>query len=177
MPAIVVTQTNGARWLATHCEVVIPIGGTQGMSPAMIVKAVAQCEVLSKRLANHHRRSGAWREYYASVEEFERFEADPALERAERSPREARAQRPGVIYLAAGNGSYKIGRSSSFPDREHQLTTKLPFAVEVIHTIRARDTVAAERFWHERFSVRRVRGEWFKLGESEVAEFCSYSEM
>lgn len=177
MPAIVVTQANGTRWLATHCEVVIPVGGTRGLSPAKVISAIAQCEALSKRLLTHKRQSGCWKEYYGSVEEFEKYEANPNFERAESPDRGARPQRAGVVYLAAGNGSYKIGRSSSFPDREHQLTTKLPFAVEVVHTIRATDTVAAERFWHERFSGRRVRGEWFNLEAAEVAEFCSYSLM
>ena len=127
MAAIVVVQQNGARWLATHCEVVIPVGGTDGMFPAKVRKTIAHCEELSKRLAAYRGLAGCWKEYFQSVEEFERYKANPALARAERPPQPARTARPGVIYLARGNGSYKIGRSSSFADREHHLTVKLPF--------------------------------------------------
>ncbi len=177
MPAIVVTQTNGTRWLATHCEVVIPLGGTARMSPAAMQIAINYCEHLSKRLAGYQHTTGSWKELYESVEEFEKYEANPHLERSGRSRQPKRSGRPGVVYLARGNGSYKIGRSSSLVQREHQLTTKLPFPVEVVHVIHAADSVAAERLWHERFSARRVRGEWFDLNESDVAEFCASVEM
>lgn len=177
MPAIFVVQKNGSRWIATHCEVVIPVGGTREMSPAAASKAIAYCEDLSKRLASYNRSSGFWREYFDSVEEFERYEANPDLARAERPAGVARRSRPGVIYLAKGNDSYKIGRSSSFAHREHHLTLKLPFPVEVVHKIQAADSVAAERFWHERFAALRVRGEWFNLGAEQVAEFCGFSQM
>ncbi len=177
MPHIVVRQPNGTKWLVTHCEVVISHGDTVDMSPNKIVKALSYCEDLSKRLVQHLKVAGYAKQYFDSVEEFEWYEANPHLARAERPPQSERALRPGVIYLAKGNGSYKIGRSSSFAVREHELTTKLPFPVQVIHTIRAKDSVSAEGFWHERFAQRHVRGEWFSLTETEVAEFCSYTEM
>jgi hypothetical protein len=177
MPAILVRQPNGTEWLVSHCEVVIPHGGTFGMSPNKIAKTLSYCESLSKRFAAYLRVAGSSKEYFNSVEEFERYEANPRLARTERSPRSQRASRPGVIYLAKGDGSYKIGRSSSIASREHELTTKLPFSVQIVHTIRAKDNVTVERFWHERFARRNVRGEWFSLSESEVAEFCGHTEM
>jgi len=177
MSAIVVKQLNGTQWIVSHYETVIPHGGTMGMTPQEIVKVLSFCESLSKRFAEYVSATRFVKQYFDSLEEFERYEANPDLARTELPLQSKRTSRPGVVYLAQGNGSYKIGRSSSFSIREHQLTTKLPFPVEIVHTIRVKDTVEVERYWHKRFAQHHLRGEWFNLGESEVTEFCFHNEM
>ncbi len=175
---IPVKQVNGTIWLVTHCEeIVLPCGGTSGMTPQDIAQALSLCESLSNRFAKYLSATRYAKHYFDSLEEFERYETNPDLARAERSILDTRTVRSGVVYLAKGNGSYKIGRSSCFSIREHQLTTKLPFPVEIIHTIRAKDSVKIERHWHKRFEKYHFRGEWFHLGEAEVREFCSNEEM
>jgi len=177
MPMIVVTQSNGAKWLATHCETVIPTGGSESMSPTEVAEALVYCDELSMRLMAFLEISNHGKDHFDSVEEFEHYEERPRLARSNRPPVPERKSKRGVVYLVKGNDSYKIGRSVNFELREHYLMTKLPFAVEVIHTIKTTDSVSVERFWHDRFSERRIRGEWFELGEKEVAEFKAYAEM
>ena len=90
---------------------------------------------------------------------------------------QARTPKPGFVYLASGNGSFKIGRSWNLESRESYLTIKLPFPVQIVHAIRAKDCVQAERYWHERFATKRVRGEWFDLTDTDVHEFLDCLEM
>lgn len=178
MPAILVPQPNGTQWLATHCGVVVPRGGIQGMGPTRVIKALAYCEGLSLRLEAFRKAGNSSKELYMSIDEFERYESNPRRAREEaRATQSARTNRSGFVYLAGGNGSYKIGRSSSLPSRAQFLSTKLPFPVELLHAIRAKNSPNAERFWHDRFAARRGHGEWFGLREADVAEFCSYTEM
>ena len=178
MPStIVVTQSNGTNWLATHCETVVPTGGSENMSPTELAQALAYCDELSKRLIAFVAISDHGKDNFNSVQEFEHYEARPRLARADRPQVSERESKRGVVYLIKGNDFYKIGRSINFEVREHHFMTKLPFAVEVVHLIKTADCVSVERFWHDKFSELRVRGEWFELGESEVAEFKNCTEM
>ena len=159
MLTIQVRQPNGKIWWVTQCEVVIPNGGTEGMSPPKVIETLGYCEKLSRRFSDYLLISGSYKDSFVSVEEFEHYERNPTLARAEfSSKKEQRKPQPGFVYLARGNGSFKIGRSRDLVSREHYLTTKLPFSVEVVHTIIAKDCVQTERFWHERFAAKHVRG-------------------
>jgi hypothetical protein len=176
MPAITFRQSNGVQWIVTHCETVIPREGIKGMSGAEVIEALARCDEFQGRFANYL-ESGGPKEYFESIEEFEWNEANLNLLRKEVSAKSRKLPKPGVVYLAKGNGLYKIGRSSSFDVRGNHLTTKLPFPVEIIHVIRAGDSVFVEKYWHTRFGDMRIRGEWFDLGEIELAEFTKQTEM
>jgi hypothetical protein len=174
---IVVSQSNGAKWLATNCETVIPTGGAKNMSPAEVAQALAYCDELSRRLDTFLAISNHDKDYFESVCEFERYEEHPRIASADRPAAPKREAKRGVVYLIKGNNSYKIGRSTRFEHREHYFMTKLPFPIEVIHVINTSDNVSVERFWHNRFAPLRIRGEWFELGEIEVAEFKQHAEM
>jgi len=177
MPSLIqVEQSNGKQWLVTQCEIVIPIGGAAGMSPTEFAKSFASCESASNRLNLYVGQSNASECYFSSLKEFEEAEMNPSRKRVSVDLPD-KTFRPGTIYLAKGEKYYKIGRSSNFAVRERQLTTKLPFHVEIVHTIYSKDSVSVERLWHERFRHLRIRGEWFLLSEAEVSEFCSHSEM
>ncbi len=147
------------------------------MHPEELARSLAACESLSQRFVEYLKRTRYARASFDSVEEFERYEANPGLARNEQPPVSAPAVRAGVVYLAKGNDFYKIGRSSRMESRESYLTTKLPFPVEIIHTITAIDSVAVERYWHGRFAHLRTRGEWFSLTEIELAEFLQHKSM
>lgn len=91
----------------------------------------------------------------------------------------ANSQKPieGFVYLLQAGQHFKIGKSVHFEKRLGQIKLQLPWAVEVVHTIRAADALKVEAHWHRRFTALRRNGEWFLLTEAEVAEFKSVSKM
>jgi hypothetical protein len=79
--------------------------------------------------------------------------------------------RPGYVYLLKTPHGYKIGRSTSVEQRVRALRSILPFDVELVHTLRARDMVLCEQLWHEHFAEKKIKGEWFRLDEKDIAFF------
>lgn len=77
----------------------------------------------------------------------------------------------GEVYLMKTGRYYKIGRSGSPARREYEVGLKLPDKPRVVHTIKTDDPVGIEAYWHQRFSDRRLRGEWFDLSPEDVAAF------
>ena len=88
-----------------------------------------------------------------------------------------RGDRTGYVYLISGGGFYKIGWAKVTPKRHKEITAKLPFDTEVLHTIKSDNARALESLWHRHFKGQRVRGEWFDLTNEDVAAFCAQSEM
>lgn len=82
--------------------------------------------------------------------------------------------REGYVYLIQGGGYYKIGHSTNPKLREHVLTKELPFECSIIHLLKTDNRFALETHWHRRFGHFRIRGEWFRLPQSCVDEFCAY---
>jgi len=78
--------------------------------------------------------------------------------------------RAGYVYLVreGTQGHYKIGRTIDVKSRMKTFTVKLPFKVELSHSLPADDYISAERLLHDNFSHRRVDGEWFSLNEGDV---------
>lgn len=83
----------------------------------------------------------------------------------------------GVVYMLQAGQHFKIGKSVNPNKRIGQLKTQLPYAVTVVHTIRAANPAQVESHWHRRFASKRLNGEWFDLTPEEVTEFKSVSEM
>lgn len=75
---------------------------------------------------------------------------------------------PGVYLVQAPGGLYKIGESKCPADR---LATLDPsgFGFELLHAIPSTDRKGLESILHTAFAHRRVRGEWFRLAEEDVA--------
>lgn len=71
---------------------------------------------------------------------------------------------------------YKIGRAISVRPRISQLQTGCPFRIELVHVIPAARPKNLERGFHAMFDHKRYMGEWFQLGDSEVAWICSLKE-
>ena len=83
----------------------------------------------------------------------------------------------GVVYLLQGEKYFKIGKSVNMEKRLTQIKLQLPYRVELLHTIHAAHPLQAESYWHKHFASLRRNGEWFELGEAEVAEFKSVKTM
>jgi hypothetical protein len=89
----------------------------------------------------------------------------------------SKSQTEGVVYLLKAGPHFKIGKSVAFDKRLGQIKLQLPYAVEVVHTIRAANVSEVESYWHRRFASLRQNGEWFLLTDAEVEEFKSISNM
>lgn len=76
----------------------------------------------------------------------------------------------GFVYIIQEDYShrYKIGKTRKLNDRMNLFAVKLPFAFDSIHTIYCDDYHSLERFLHEHFKHKRVRGEWFDLTDKDV---------
>lgn len=88
-------------------------------------------------------------------------------------PKVQRRANPGYIYLLHSDHGHKIGKAKNVPQRISQFTLKLPYPVELIHTISAKDMAQAEKQLHERFAHARINGEWFALELADIAYITS----
>lgn len=84
----------------------------------------------------------------------------------------------GFIYLIQVKDAtrYKIGLSIHPNKRLTKLSNSSPYEMVIVHTVAVENMTRAERFLHEKYKEKRVRGEWFELNQSEVAEICSLKE-
>ena len=80
-------------------------------------------------------------------------------------------QKDGWVYLLGSGDFYKIGRSDNLERRVKQISVSLPEELRLVHSISTDDPVGIESYWHNRFSDKRAKGEWFKLSKSDVAIF------
>lgn len=77
------------------------------------------------------------------------------------------------IYLIAGGGYHKIGRTSDLEGRLKTLRTNVPFEIKLLaFGTRSfqKDCVRSELELHQRFNHARVRerSEWFKLSDEDT---------
>ena len=75
-----------------------------------------------------------------------------------------------VIYMddSAGQRYFKIGFASTFTARlgAHQCASPFPLHVACAYFVG--DMRSEERFLHDLFSEKRIRGEWFKLSNDDL---------
>lgn len=71
--------------------------------------------------------------------------------------------RAGYVYVAHGNGLYKIGKSMRPIARVELMETKAPFPMHVCLLIPTDDMTHTEKVLHERFAAEHHRGEWYRL--------------
>lgn len=95
--------------------------------------------------------------------------------RKDRDEKKARAalrktkSRDGYVYLIkAETGHFKIGRTHSPNDRIATFGVKLPFDVEYLAVIPTPDMYQLEAILHNKYSDKRVKGEWFSLTPDDV---------
>lgn len=92
------------------------------------------------------------------------FEEDPKTPQA---PRVKQSRSPRYVYLMKNtrNGLVKIGISSNPKYREATLQSEEP-EIEMLFSAPGSESI--EGCLHRKFQRKRVRGEWFKLDESEL---------
>lgn len=83
----------------------------------------------------------------------------------------------GSIYLLKGPTLHKIGKSIYVAQRKKDIEKRVGEKLELLHTITSNDYTRAEVTLHQRYAHLRRRGEWFKLGPSEVSEVLQINEM
>lgn len=91
----------------------------------------------------------------------------------ERNNRAGKLKPSGHVYLVRSGRLYKIGQTANRWQRMNQLDKQTSEGIdEVIHTIAAFDDAPGiERYWHQRFEERRVKGEWFDLSAEDIRAF------
>ena len=80
----------------------------------------------------------------------------------------------GYVYLIRSEHGYKIGKTTSVKSRVKLFGVKLPFDIELEHYAYFDDHHSAERELHERFSNKRIQGEWFDLNPIDVELIKSF---
>lgn len=82
---------------------------------------------------------------------------------------EIRKDNSGYVYLLrADNGLCKIGKAKVVNDRVRQLEISLPYDLELVSELYAEDCTETEANLHRRFAKKRIKGEWFKLDETDI---------
>lgn len=133
---------------------------------------------------NTFRRWGGKREMIAALQAYAVAHDDPHLAslcvdadtaKAEAHTSDDRSvhldEADAFVYLMKSGKYYKIGRTNAPGRRERELALQLPEKATVVHEIRTDDPVGIERYWHQRFSERRLNGEWFDLSADDVRAF------
>lgn len=74
----------------------------------------------------------------------------------------------GFVYLLESGGVYKIGVTKNLNRRVKQISPKMPYPVNLIHSIKTNDRYKLEGWLHNIFRSKRLEGEWFQLSETDV---------
>ena len=84
-----------------------------------------------------------------------------------------------VIYLedTASERFYKIGMAASFTARYDAHQCASPFPICVVCAYFVGNMRAEERFLHAEFSDKRVRGEWFRLADSDLNQIARRAKL
>lgn len=77
----------------------------------------------------------------------------------------------GFIYLGLQHGDHKIGFAKNLDRRREDITLLGSEPMVWIHKIETDDMRGVERYWHNRFKSKWLRGEWFKLNSADVKAF------
>jgi hypothetical protein len=106
----------------------------------------------------------------------EQMELLDSLEHRRRFIRRDCDYKNGFVYLLKGeNGLYKIGRSKTPEIRISTITKAIaPFDIQTINTAFYPDCYKAESDLHKLFANKRVRGEWFELGDDDVMTIITH---
>lgn len=83
----------------------------------------------------------------------------------------------GYVYaMLADNGLVKIGKSKTPGIRLDRLDVVLPYRMSLLCCFAADDALAEEKALHERFTDRRVNGEWFDLTNADITYLKTLDE-
>ena len=83
----------------------------------------------------------------------------------------------GYVYVIRAQGAYKIGCTQAPYRRAAEIANQSANGAELIHLISTDDPEGIEKYWHTRFSMKRLSGinkqsgEWFDLSREEISAF------
>ncbi len=89
---------------------------------------------------------------------------------SDRKPQpKTRIKKTGYVYLLKSDtGHYKIGRTIDPSSRSKTFGIQLPFDVTFICTIKTDNMYGLESELHQKFSKKRINGEWFNLSTEDI---------
>ena len=93
--------------------------------------------------------------------------SDYNYDTAETSPKPYKDKKGYVYFVSDGNGYVKIGKTKNMKVRMGEYT-QLPKKPKVINVLPVIDCAVTEKFLHNHFDAKRVRGEWFRLDKSDL---------
>ena len=73
----------------------------------------------------------------------------------------------GYVYIVKMGEYYKVGKTLDMTCRMGEYTL-LPIEPEIVFCKKVEDYTQGERTLHEQYAEKRVRGEWFKLSDSDI---------
>jgi hypothetical protein len=85
----------------------------------------------------------------------------------------------GFVYMIrhGTRSEYKIGKTYNPIRREGELRLQLPDRVKPVHYIATDDPAGVEAYWHGRFAIKRMEGEWFALSAADVRAFKKWKKI
>ena len=143
-------------------------------------KMIPSTQVIRKRLGNKSQIAKAVSTYCSDKPDYSVVKniCDKIVD--EESKKESKSVSPksndnqetlGCVYLMKSGKYYKIGKANHVGMRNYSIGIKLPEKLEIIHEIATDDPFGIEKYWHNRFSDKRLDGEWFDLTAKEVNAF------
>lgn len=149
------------EWTRSHAEALLRFTGMDSLGA---VRALSSLKSSGRLLYEEPVFDGIRRSYI-------RFEMDRGrrLRLSSIGPKTAKQPKPGYVYLLKGGGCYKIGKAQNPEKRSETLAIQLPYPVQLIHYIPAKDPRVYESELHEQFADKRLNGEWFDLSDEDVA--------
>ena len=82
-------------------------------------------------------------------------------------------EKEGYVYLIKSKNRYKIGRGKT-KKRGGTIVTESPFETELLFQIRVNNYIEMEKELHERYSLKRKKGEWFELNKIDIEIIKKY---
>jgi hypothetical protein len=83
----------------------------------------------------------------------------------------------GYVYAIRAQGAYKIGCTRAPYRRAAEIANQSARGAELVHLISTDDPEGIEKYWHSRFSTKRLSGvnkqsgEWFDLSAEDISAF------
>jgi hypothetical protein len=73
-----------------------------------------------------------------------------------------------VYVIADPFGNYKIGLTYNIQKRLDEFRTAMPYEPKIIKIIQCSNMKKTEKYLHEKFKHKRIKGEWFNLSEKDI---------
>ena len=86
---------------------------------------------------------------------------------------QANSESWGYVYLIESGGHYKIGKSNNYSKRFGHLKIQLPNKMTHICAYETENMNKMEFFYHHKFRLKRLNGEWFNLDRADIEYFMN----